>query len=104
MEGAPPLDPLGAEYVAIAFGVERHVPGFVDAFFGPPAARAAALAAESDPQSLLNRAERLLARIAGESMPESRRGYLTSQTRAMAATLRRLGGEIIPYVEEVRLL
>ncbi|HET7095359.1 MAG TPA: hypothetical protein VFI22_17850, partial [Thermomicrobiales bacterium] len=36
--------------------------------------------------------------------PESRRDYLTSQTRAMAATLRRLGGEIIPYVDEVRLL
>ena len=36
MENAPPLDPLGAEFVAIAFGIERSVPGFVDAYVGRP--------------------------------------------------------------------
>ncbi|HEU5432088.1 MAG TPA: hypothetical protein VFU81_10520, partial [Thermomicrobiales bacterium] len=104
MENAPPLDPLGAEFVAIAFGIERRVPGFVDAYVGPPAARTAALADAADPQTLLARTERLAARVAREPMAEGRRDFLTSQLRAMAATLRRLGGEIFPYVDEVRLL
>jgi hypothetical protein len=105
MEGAPPLDPLGAEYVAIAFGIERHVPGYVDAYFGPPANKTAALAgAIPEPRALLARAEQLAARVALEPLPVMRRDYLTSQLRAMAATLRRLSGEIIPYADEVRLL
>ena len=34
------LDSFGSEYLAIAFGIERHFPGFIDAYVGPPELKA----------------------------------------------------------------
>ena len=36
------LDTFGAEYLRITFGVERHFPGFIDAYVGPQELRAEA--------------------------------------------------------------
>src|SRR5215207_9860996 len=37
----PELDAFGREYARLAFGIERHVPGFIDAYLGPDDVRAA---------------------------------------------------------------
>jgi hypothetical protein len=101
----PPLDPLGREYARLAFGIERHVPGFIDAWLGPDEERAALEAdAAPNPAALLADANALLARVASLEAYSARRGYLTTQIVAMTTTLRRLTGEEIPYREEVRLL
>ena len=102
---APPLDPLGAAYVDLAFAIERHAPGFIDGYFGSPSAREAAEAAPTAaPADLLRRADELTAAIDAADLPDARRDFLRRQAVAMAATLRRLAGEAIPYREEVRLL
>lgn len=105
MADAPELDPLGRDFARLAFGIERHVPGFIDAWLGPEETRAALEPAMPPPPgSLVADARDLLERIAVMPLPESRRGYLTSQVVAILATARRLAGEEIPYREEVRLL
>jgi hypothetical protein len=101
----PALDPLSRDYVALAFGIERHLPGYVDAYLGPSAARDEALAGEPPtPALLLARARALAVRVAEADAPETRVGFLAAQLGAMIATCRRLAGETLPYPDEVRLL
>jgi hypothetical protein len=101
----PPLDAIGREYARLAFGIERHVPGFIDAWLGADEERTA-LEPEGTPEpaALLASARAFLDLIASLDAPDGRKGYLRTQLVAMATTLRRLGGEPIPYREEVRLL
>ena len=103
METRPPLDPVSAEYVALAFGIERLVPGFVDAYVGPPALQEAALSGPlPEPADLLARAQRLAVRVAEAAIEETRVGYLSAQLQGMIATCRRLAGERLGYADEVR--
>lgn len=98
------LDDLSRRYVDLGFGIERHQPGTVDAYFGPAAIREEALAApEPSPSELLDRAASLLTDIAAAELPPSRTDYLTAQVVALHATCRKLAGETIPYRDEVRL-
>lgn len=103
MAEKPPLDAFAREYARLAFGIERHVPGYIDAWLGSEDDRAS-LDAEQMPEEMVSAAGDLLASIASLEAPESRRGYLSKQVEAMQATARGLAGEALPYREEVRLL
>ena len=94
----PPLDDFGRDYARLAFGIERHVPGFIDAWLGPQDARAAL---DADPAPTPARARRRRARSPRAhprawTCHESRKGYLTKQIEAMLANARRAAGEEIP--------
>jgi hypothetical protein len=103
MAEKPPLDAFGRAYARLAFGIERLIPGYIDAWLGSEEDRAA-LDAEQLPDEMVSAAGDLLASIASLDAPESRRGYLSKQVEAMQATARGLAGETLPYREEVRLL
>lgn len=97
-------DPLGLAYVRLAFHIDRHVPGFIDAAFAPPEWKAQ-VEAEGDipPGELHRQAEALLPEVSG--LPdELRREWLAKHITAMIATLRRLEGERLSFEEEVRLV
>jgi hypothetical protein len=97
------LDDLSRRYVELGFGIERHVEGTVDAYFGLPELREAALAGKApSPADLLDRATALLADVAAADLPPSRTDYLTAQLTGLQATCRKLTGETIAYRDEVR--
>ncbi len=97
-------DPTSRAYVRLALHIDRHVPGFIDAYFGPPAWQAEAKAEGVIPPAQLRReAEALLRDIAaiGDAL---RCEWLTKQVTAMTATLRRLEGEALLFEEELALM
>ncbi len=97
------FDPISHDYVALAFGIEHHVPGFVDAYTGPPAARDRIAAAEpATPLGLLEQARALAGQVADADLPAGRRAYLAAQAAAMVAVCRKLAGEDLGYADEVR--
>ena len=104
----PELDEFGREYARLSFAIERHVPGFIDAYLGPDDVRATL--DPDDPvgappgHTIVAAARDLLAKIPSLDATEGRKGYLTKQVEAMRATARRVAGEVLPYREEVRLL
>ncbi len=101
----PALDTFGQEYARIAFGVERHAPGFIDAYLGPEDVRATFDREPApSPLELVEAASVLLAQVPNLPANQTRKTYVTKQLTAMHAMARRLGGEDIPYREEVRLL
>jgi len=103
MGSQPTLDPVARHYVTLAFGIERHLPGYVDAYHGPAEVREEALAGDAPaPAALLDAARALAMKIAEADIPETRVGFLTSQAEAMIATCRQLAGEELSYRNEVK--
>lgn len=105
MAGKPALVAFGRDYARLAFGIEHHVPGYIDAWLGRDEDRALLDPAQPPPPAtLVAQAHQLLNGIPSMDAPASRQDYLTRQAAAMLATARRLAGEEIPYRQEVRLL
>lgn len=97
------MDPISEAYVAIGFGIERHCEGFVDAYFGPAQIKEQALS--GDAPSLGALAERIAAlrsELAASDYPQRRKAYLQAQLTGIATSVRALGGEDLPYREQVR--
>ena len=103
-------------YLLLGLGIGRHIDGFVDAYYGPPAlAERVMLAPAASPESLVEDSRALLSALdAGEPLdadngaePVSasgsacRRRWLRAQTVGLWTTARRLAGEPIGYAEEV---
>ena len=99
------MDEIGREYLLLALRLERHVEGFVDAYFGPPELKAEAQAGEPRPlEALADDARQLMAAVeaSGADDPQ-RRDFLWRQVRAMAAVIGNLSGPRLDYVQEVEL-
>ncbi|MEJ7763352.1 MAG: hypothetical protein WKF80_11220 [Thermomicrobiales bacterium] len=97
------LDPITHDYLALAHGIDRLVPGFIDAYTGPP--READRLGDAEPATplgLLEQARALAEQVMTADYPERRRGYLAAQAGAMVEVCRSLAGEAIDYGAEVR--
>jgi len=97
-------DPISHAYLRLSFHIDRLVPGFIDAYFGPPKWKAEAKAEGDIPPSELHRDAETLLRDITVITDELRREWLTKQVTAMIATLRRVEGETLPFDEELRLV
>jgi hypothetical protein len=97
----PPLDAVSTDYVRLAFRMEPHIHGLIDAYEGPAGLRETPPAT---PGELVREADALLERIASEDIALSRVDYLTAQVTALATLARKLAGEEIAYTDEVRQL
>ncbi|MCX6032071.1 MAG: hypothetical protein NT169_22590 [Chloroflexi bacterium] len=97
------LDPIIACYVKLALALDQHMPGYIDAYYGPAEWRAAAGAAGPRPlPELAQEAAKLSAAIAAApGLAGQRRDFLAQQARAMRTSLRLLARERLPLVEAV---
>jgi hypothetical protein len=98
----PSQTSIGLQYVRLALSIGQHIPGYIDAYFGPAEWRAQADDQGVRPVHVLAReAEELSAAIDDDTeMGPQRRDFLTRQARAMRTTLRVLQGERLALVEE----
>lgn len=97
------LDPISHDYIALAHGIDLQVPGFIDAYAGPPEMRTRL--AEAEPATalgLVEQAQALARQIAESDYPERRKAYLTAQVEAMVTVCRKVSGETFDYRDEVR--
>jgi len=97
-------EPISRAYLRLAFHVDRLVPGFIDAYFGPPQWKTEAEAEGDIPPADLHRDAKVLLRDIAFIADELRREWLTKQVTAMIATLRRVEGETLPFEEELWLV
>jgi hypothetical protein len=94
------MDTISTRYIQLAYALERHVPGFVDAYTGPPALREHA--PELEPAALADALATLRETVQQADLPPERRALLAVQLRGMHTTARKLAGESISYRDEVR--
>jgi hypothetical protein len=104
------LDTIARDYVALILEIGEREPGYVDAYYGPPAWQEAAKAnPRTVPQliqgaaSLTNRLE-AVSTAGAEREVVQRRKYLLAHVSAAAARLRMLSGEKMSFADEAHAL
>jgi hypothetical protein len=101
-----PRETIAEEYVRLALAIDKHLPGYIDAYFGPPDWQAQAKSEGVIPlPELARRASLLAGAVANDNtMHDQRKDFLTRHVLSMQTSLRLLQGERMPLAEEVKLL
>ena len=96
----------GEAFVRLGLAIDQHLPGYVDAYFGPMELSQATRRRGKVPlPELTAEAQGIAAAVAGdESLDALRKEWLLGELGAMQATLRMLSGEQLEILTEVRLL
>src|SRR5215813_12333434 len=94
------------EYLRLTLAINEHLPGYVDAYFGPQEwAQEAHQAGKLLLPDLAQRADRLATDLSHSSnWDEQRKDFLTRQIQAMQMSLRLLAGETVSLAEEAQAL
>ncbi len=96
------MDEIVRRYLELALSLERHVEGFVDAYFGPPEIKAAIDTAPPRPLGELEKeTARLLADVESGGLPPGRQEFLAAQVRAMQAVVDKAAGRELDFQDEV---
>lgn len=97
---------IAQRFVELALALDLHIPGYVDAYFGPPEWKDYSIARGPRPiVELQQEAAELATAIEQEpAFDEQRRNYLGRHITAMQTSLRLLQGEGLPLAEEAALL
>ena len=99
----PQLDTFGVDYLRLTLEIDKHIDGYLDAYFGPAALRDEVRAAPlRPPADLLDDVDRLEERIPAGN--PARAVYLAAALRAIECTVRMLAGETFDYLEEAHRL
>jgi len=110
LAGEPgPLDRLAEEYVKLALALGELDPGYVDAYYGPPAWQEEARSHRKSLDQVGKGASALLSQLAKVSPPAEelvrlRHDYLTHQAQALEARVQILQGRKLSFDEESRAL
>ncbi len=100
---APGTVDVPLEYVRLGLRFDRLESGFVDAYTGAKRIRAEV---ESEPaptpQALRDQARALLRELDAAALPADRTEFLRGQLTGLECSARKLGGEPVGFLEEVR--
>ncbi|MFQ5422127.1 MAG: hypothetical protein ACE5EY_17400 [Anaerolineae bacterium] len=97
------LDSFSRDYLQLTLEIDKHIDGYVDAYYGPDDLKAEVNAASKrEPAALLADVASLQARIPADN--PARRNYLAATLRALDCSVRMLNGESFTYLDEVNRL
>jgi hypothetical protein len=94
------------QYILLALAIEQHLPGYVDAYYGPRSLKEAAARNGRQPLEALaaTAGDLETSVLADDSLPQSRTAYLLGEIRAMRMTLELLQGERVDIADEAKSL
>lgn len=99
----PVPDPIARAYISLCLRLDQHMPGFVDAYFGPADVKAEVELAPMRPVGRLREDALALRERAGSTEVDDapRRDWLVAQLTAIEVQLRALDGDPLPYADHV---
>lgn len=96
---------FGEEFVRLALAIDEHIPGYVDAYFGPEQwKQQSTQTGKLPPADLTERVERLASDVSQADLDAQRKDYLARHLKAMQMSLRLLCEENVSFADEVRSL
>lgn len=96
------MDRIGTEYLALAWSLEKHAEGIVDAYYGPPEPRKLAEERALAPRAIAEQLALLRDEVGGSDYPRRRKEYVDLQLRSLETLARKLAGDELSYGDEVR--
>lgn len=98
----PEPDPIARDYLLLGLRLDQHVPGLVDAYYGPASLKAQVeIEPKRSPASLREDAAALRARVTGQIDAPDRQMWLTAQLVALETQASVLAGDTLPFVDFV---
>jgi hypothetical protein len=98
----PAPDPIATDYLLLALRLDQHVPGLIDAYYGPASLKAQVdMEARRSPAALRDDAVALRDRVARDVREPDRRTWLTVQLVALETQAAALAGDARPYEEHI---
>ena len=98
----PEPDAIASEYLLLGLRLDQHMPGLVDAYYGPASLKAQVeIEPKRTPAALRDDAASLRARVAEEIDAPDRRTWLTAQLVALETQASVLAGDPVRYEEHV---
>lgn len=107
---AAALDAIAASYLRLSLEIGTHEPGYIDAYYGPAATKAAAEADPRDKAALLAATRALMAetdrtaRRLDDPLAKRRAAFLRAQLRAAETRLMMMEGTRFAFVDEAERL
>src|SRR4029078_7653548 len=99
----PAPDPVARDYLLLGLRLDQHIPGLVDAYFGPADLKARVdIESLRAPAALPDDAHALRARLPDEVPEPDRRDWLDAQLVALATHARAIAGEELPYEDQLK--
>jgi len=104
------LQEIADRYVRLVLAVGQHDPDYVDAYYGPPAVKAAVEREKPSRAAIEQEAESTLARLAsldaapGDELERLRVEYLRRQLQSLRTRVQMLGGVRLSFDEESKML
>ncbi len=93
-------DSFGRDYLRLTLEIDKHIDGFIDAYYGPEELKAeVADSPKLDPAELVEMVAALREAIPAEDA--NRAAYVKASLRALDCTTRMLNGESFDYLDEV---
>ena len=94
----PEPDPIASDYLLLGLRLDQHVPGLIDAYYGPASLKAQVeLEPKRSPAALRDDAAALRARVTEETDEPDRRTWLIAQLVALETQAAVLAGDPVPY-------
>ena len=98
----PEPDPIARDYLLLGLRLDQHVPGLIDAYYGPASLKAQVeIEPKRSPSSLREDAASLRARVTDEIDAPDRRTWLAAQLVALETQASVLAGNPLTYVDFV---
>lgn len=99
----PSYGTLGSAYVQLALAIDQHIPGYIDANFGPPEWKDTTASQGKRPlEELMAQVGVLERTVVGKTQIDPQRAdFLRHHLRAMDTSLRLLQGEALSLTQEV---
>jgi hypothetical protein len=98
----PAPDPIATDYLLLALRLDQHVPGLIDAYYGPASLKAQVdMESRRSPMALRDDAATLHDRVVRDVPEPDRRTWLSAQLVALETQAAALAGNGLPYEEHI---
>jgi len=99
------LDDFAKDYILLGLRINKHINGYVEHYYGPPKLKKLVDLEElSSPNKLLNNWKNLKTKFQEQDFEKKRYRFLDNSLTAIKTILRKLKGESIPYLKQVKNL
>jgi len=99
------LDNFAKDYILLGLRINKHIDGYVEHYYGPPKLKKIVDSEDlSSPNKLLNDWKNLKTKLQKQDFEKKRYRFLDTTLTAIRTILRKLNGESIPYLEQVKNL
>jgi hypothetical protein len=98
----PAPDQIATDYLLLALRLDQHVPGLIDAYYGPASLKAQVdMESRRSPTALRDDAAALRDRVVRDVPESDRRTWLSAQLVALETQAAALAGHGLPYEEHI---